>query len=468
MPAGQDVIHSTLTNDSTDTTKHQLHSPGYVKASAVEMNAITNAWDGDICFRTDIKEYFIFYSGSFHPFSSASSILFDPAGTIYTSTTVQGALEETSNLFTGAKSLSGYNFLFTGGYHVFDSTNIAWYGLGTFQASNTQLIWENQTFDTQLIVNNIHLLWHDILSSLEASDSHLFWNDALTTFEINDTHVFWFNGTDHFIASDTQLNWGAGSTSVIANNSQFRWSNGPVTLQVGDNDFFWGDATASFQVTDSQMLWLSGSDRLSASHGQLFWQNGTSQFLVEDSEVYWNNGPDTLEVSHSEFHWSNGDETLEASGGQLQYVKNSTGVTFYASEFQFYWKDATSPLNEFLISSSESHILTAGNLTILTPIITTGAAIIRRTQSITNRPTGGNIGTAATTVDIDASFNVNQTTAAQTITIPSPTVTTAGRTVFINNVGSTSFTMLGKVLPAGAGLIAMWNGTAWSLVGFGG
>src|SRR6185436_1010990 len=40
---------------------------------------------------------------------------------------------------------------------------------------------------------------------------------------------------------------------------------------------------------------------------------------------------------------------------------------------------------------------------------------------------GGAIGTAAATVDVATTFNVNQTTASQTLSLPSPTVTTAGR-----------------------------------------
>jgi hypothetical protein len=87
------------------------------------------------------------------------------------------------------------------------------------------------------------------------------------------------------------------------------------------------------------------------------------------------------------------------------------------------------------------------------------------TQSISNLATGGNIGTAANTVDIATSFNVNQTTTGQTITLPSPTDTTAGRIAYIQNIGSTKFAMLGGYVPAGGSLQAIWNGSAWTRTG---
>ena len=55
---------------------------------------------------------------------------------------------------------------------------------------------------------------------------------------------------------------------------------------------------------------------------------------------------------------------------------------------------------------------------------------------IANLAAGGTIGTAVTTVDIKTAFNINQTTANQTLTLPAPTNTTAGRIVYINSIGT--------------------------------
>lgn len=57
-------------------------------------------------------------------------------------------------------------------------------------------------------------------------------------------------------------------------------------------------------------------------------------------------------------------------------------------------------------------------------------------DTIANLAAGGAIGTAATTVDVKTTFNLNQTTANQTITIPNPTDATAGRIIYVNNVGT--------------------------------
>jgi hypothetical protein len=86
----------------------------------------------------------------------------------------------------------------------------------------------------------------------------------------------------------------------------------------------------------------------------------------------------------------------------------------------------------------------------------------KATLTIANLPTGGSIGTAADTVDICSSFAINQTTLGQTITIPSPTDTTAGDNIDIINIGTAPFTMSGKVVEAGSLAGAVWTGTVWN------
>ncbi len=55
---------------------------------------------------------------------------------------------------------------------------------------------------------------------------------------------------------------------------------------------------------------------------------------------------------------------------------------------------------------------------------------------VTNLAAGGAIGTADETVDSKTNFNIDQTTANQTLTIPSPTTATAGRIIYVNNIGT--------------------------------
>ena len=86
---------------------------------------------------------------------------------------------------------------------------------------------------------------------------------------------------------------------------------------------------------------------------------------------------------------------------------------------------------------------------------------------ISNKASGGAIGTAAATVDVASLFNVNQTTSGQTLTVPNLTNTTNGKTIHINNVGSTAFTLLSKTIEPGTGILLRWTGSAWNISGVG-
>lgn len=80
---------------------------------------------------------------------------------------------------------------------------------------------------------------------------------------------------------------------------------------------------------------------------------------------------------------------------------------------------------------------------------------------IADLASGGDIGSAAATVDVGSVFNCTQTTAAQTLTLPSPTVAGNARVVYLYNSGSQAFTFLGNVIATGAAAGALWNGSAW-------
>lgn len=86
-------------------------------------------------------------------------------------------------------------------------------------------------------------------------------------------------------------------------------------------------------------------------------------------------------------------------------------------------------------------------------------------MSVGNRTLSGTIGTAATTVDIITTFNINQTTSNITLTLPDPTNTTAGRIAYVNNVGTTSFNFYDTQVTPGSSRALMWNGTKWALTG---
>ena len=103
-----------------------------------------------------------------------------------------------------------------------------------------------------------------------------------------------------------------------------------------------------------------------------------------------------------------------------------------------------------------------GNLSITSgDTFTNAGSSVYTAQAVSNLPTGGVIGTAVGTVDGATTFNITQTTASQALTLPSPTTTTAGRIVYVNNVGSASFTMYGTTIASNGSNAFIWNGSQW-------
>src|ERR1035437_3337473 len=87
---------------------------------------------------------------------------------------------------------------------------------------------------------------------------------------------------------------------------------------------------------------------------------------------------------------------------------------------------------------------------------------------IANKPSGGSIGTAANTVDKVSIFNVNQTTAGQTLTVPNLTANTTSKIIYIGNTGSVSFILSpGCNLSIGTGATLRWDGLQWNVEGCG-
>jgi hypothetical protein len=83
-------------------------------------------------------------------------------------------------------------------------------------------------------------------------------------------------------------------------------------------------------------------------------------------------------------------------------------------------------------------------------------------MAIADRPAGGNIGTAAATVDVNSSFIITQTTASQTVTLPNPTIS-GSRLVSVasSSASTTNFLLYGLTILPGTGANLLWNGSAW-------
>ena len=85
--------------------------------------------------------------------------------------------------------------------------------------------------------------------------------------------------------------------------------------------------------------------------------------------------------------------------------------------------------------------------------------------TIANLASGGVIGTAVNTVDINNVFLINQTTAGQTITFPNPTNTTLSQVITIKANSTASLIAYGNTISAGGSNSFLWNGSAWSSIG---
>jgi hypothetical protein len=93
----------------------------------------------------------------------------------------------------------------------------------------------------------------------------------------------------------------------------------------------------------------------------------------------------------------------------------------------------------------------------------TGSSLAPTT--IADLPSGGAIGTAAATVDINNVFLINQTTAGQTITLPNPTNETLSQTITLSANSTASFIAYGNIIAAGSLASFLWNGSAWNSIG---
>ena len=92
--------------------------------------------------------------------------------------------------------------------------------------------------------------------------------------------------------------------------------------------------------------------------------------------------------------------------------------------------------------------------------------LVLGTLTIANLATGGSIGAAAGTVDNFSSFDVNQTTAGQALTLPAPTISEDGQLAFISNVGTASFTIAGRTIEVGTGIGFKWDATLATWIPF--
>ena len=184
---------------------------------------------------------------------------------------------------------------------------------------------------------------------------------------------------------------------------------------------------------------------------------------------------------------SKGYYTLPAGGASVlgtidSLPKTTNGGTISGNTLTLQTADVTNP---GLVSTTTQTF--AGNKTINNNISVNGNTVLGdastdtitingstnikdttfNTLAVANLAAGGNIGTAAATVDQYSSFNLSQSTTGQTITLPNPTVASAGRVAYVNNIGTVSVKFFNQVLAPQSSMMAIWSGTQWTLTGDG-
>lgn len=87
--------------------------------------------------------------------------------------------------------------------------------------------------------------------------------------------------------------------------------------------------------------------------------------------------------------------------------------------------------------------------------------LLRPRINLSNFATGGVIGTAVATVDIVSSLSVTQTTALQTLSLPSPTITIDGLDLVVYNAGTIKFDMHTLTIDPGKFAIFEWHNGGW-------
>jgi len=81
--------------------------------------------------------------------------------------------------------------------------------------------------------------------------------------------------------------------------------------------------------------------------------------------------------------------------------------------------------------------------------------------TIANLASGGVIGTAAATVDINNKFLINQSTDEQTITFPNPTNPTLGQSITVKANSVVGFSCYGEFIARGNSANFFWSGSSW-------
>lgn len=297
------------------------------------------------------------------------------------------------------------------------------------------------------------------------------WADGQASFLVNDTDVYfdWPSGT--FDINQYGINWTFESCAIVLEPESIIFSSGltitsnTLTLDNRVREVLLIDGT-----TEPSGLFIQGPNTILLSAEAVIGTPTSVSRILMTNDGAGNGGIQYGIEGTGEHQWVVQNGSASINNNCAFNISGSDGGIYGTGSgaFQVSYSGASSMGGTSMAIGYGTLTITGGTVTITNASLLQNNVIQQTVTAIGDTSGGGNIGSAAATVDIGSAFNVSQTTAAQTLTLPTPTVTTAGSIAYVVNTGSTPFTMLGKVVTVGVGLTAMWNGASWSCVGFGG
>lgn len=262
-----------------------------------------------------------------------------------------------------------------------------------------------------------------------------------------------------------ELVWDGTSWNPTSAPANIGWRYTPsnLTVSLDDDSMFVGIGTSNPTSKLSVIRTVDAADGLIASRNLSAGASAAAKNTISS-----NTGVLDLTTYSSAF--SGFAEAQNSSSISASASVATANLFLAAKSDMMFWTGGTpvaggTPANERIRIKADGKI----GLHVSAPAadVHIGKSLLLGMTAIANLPTGGAIGSAAATVDVSSSFSVNQTTAGQSISLPTPTNATAGRFAYVTNIGTAAFSLLAISVPPGAALIAIWNGTTWVAAGDG-
>jgi hypothetical protein len=251
------------------------------------------------------------------------------------------------------------------------------------------------------------------------------------------------------------------NTSLTAFVVQNASSLASLTVNTSSNVVQVGSATAN-----SNAIYLalnanntSGGDPTGGYNGAMYYNSVSNQFRCYQSGAWQN---------------CNGSGALTAIGTFDSQTAQANGLYFAAGTLYAQSASATAP---GMVNTGGSNTGYGGNTLQSFVGPKSFTAIINYNCNLTNSTASGSLSGVfptnysinnCSTLSVDQTTNgtvTNGTLIPLSLTLPTPTVTNAGRVIYVYNSGTAGFTLNSYYISAGQAQNYIYNGTAWVVVG---